>query len=69
MRSALSISEGDSVEFELEDSTIRLRPRKGSIVERTKGMMKSLVPPMTAEEERVATETAIAEEAEERARR
>lgn len=66
IRNALGISEGDKIEVELEDSTVRLRPKKGSITERTAGMFKSNRPPMTAEELRIAAETAIAEVAEER---
>jgi AbrB family looped-hinge helix DNA binding protein len=69
MRAALGISEGDRVEFELEDSTLRLRPRKGSIVERTAGAVKSTLPYMTAEELRVLAETLIAEDVIERSRR
>ena len=69
IRTALGISEGDAVEFELEDSTVRLRPRKGSIVERTRGAIKSNLPPMSAEELRVAAEIAIAEDVAERSRR
>jgi len=69
IRAALGISEGDTVEFELEDSSVRMRPRRGSIVDRTAGMFKSNLPPMSAEELRIAAETAIAEDVEERSRR
>ncbi len=69
IRAALRIAEGDALEFELEDSVLQVRLRKGSIVERTKGMFKSDLPPMTAEELRTAAETAIAEDVMERGRR
>jgi AbrB family looped-hinge helix DNA binding protein len=69
IRAALRIAEGDALEFELEDSVLQVRLRKGSIVERTKGMFKSDLPPMTAEELRIAAETAIAEDVMERGRR
>ena len=62
IRAALGLSQGDRVEFELEDSSVRLRPRKGSIVERTAGIFKSDLPPMSAEELREAAEIAIAED-------
>jgi antitoxin PrlF len=68
MRSALGLHEGDAVELELEDSTLRLRPRRGTITERTAGMVRSNRPPMSAEELRVAAETAIAEDSDERSR-
>jgi hypothetical protein len=65
----MGLVEGDAVEFELKDSDVRLRRREGNVVERTAGMFKSDLPPMTAEELRVAAETAIAEDVEERGRR
>jgi AbrB family looped-hinge helix DNA binding protein len=69
IRSALGLVEGDTVEFELEDSTVLLRARPGNVIERTKGAVKSERPAMTAEELRIAGETAIAEDVMERARR
>jgi AbrB family looped-hinge helix DNA binding protein len=62
IRAALGITEGDRVEFELTDSTVQIRARKGSIVERTAGIFKSDLPPMSAKELREAAEIAIAED-------
>ncbi len=69
IRTALGIAEGDALEFELEDSVVHVRLRKGSIIERTMGAIRSNLPPMTAEELRIAAETAIAEDVMERGRR
>ncbi len=69
IRTALGLREGDAVEFELKGSVVSLRPRKGTITERTAGIFKSKLPPMSAEELRIAAETAIAEDVEERGRR
>jgi len=69
IRAALGISEGDTIEFELEDSSARMRPRKGDVIDRTAGAVKSNLPPMSAEELRVAAEIAIAQDVEERSRR
>jgi antitoxin PrlF len=67
IRRALGIKEGDKVAFVLEDDQVTLT-RKGSVVEQTAGALKSDMPALTPQEERAATEQAIAEEALERSR-
>jgi bifunctional DNA-binding transcriptional regulator/antitoxin component of YhaV-PrlF toxin-antitoxin module len=62
IRRALGLKRGDKVTFTLEDGKARLEPT-GSVVERTKGIFKSNLPPLTAEELRAEAEEAIAEEA------
>jgi len=68
VRRALGLQEGDKVEFTLENGTVRLA-RTGSVVERTRGVFKSNLPPLTPKEMREFAEQAIADEAEERSRR
>jgi antitoxin PrlF len=61
IRKALGIKEGDKVAFVVEDNQVKLT-RKGSIVEQTAGALKSDIPALSPQEEREATEQAIAEE-------
>jgi AbrB family looped-hinge helix DNA binding protein len=68
IRRALGLQEGDKVEFTMTGKEVRLEPG-GSVVERTKGIFKSKVPPMTPKEMREFAEAAIAEEADRRSRR
>jgi AbrB family looped-hinge helix DNA binding protein len=67
IRRALGLQEGDRVMFTMEDGTVRLA-RTGSIVERTAGVFKSNLPPLTPKEMREFAEQAIADEVEERSR-
>ena len=64
MRRLLGLKEGDQVEFVVEGSAIMLRPA-GSLAARTAGILSAYRrdPALTAEEERAATEAAIAEDA------
>ena len=66
IRKALGLKEGDKVAFVLQDGEARLM-RRGSVVERTAGILRSNRPPVSAEQLREAAEEAIAEEAVERA--
>jgi AbrB family looped-hinge helix DNA binding protein len=68
IRRALGLKRGDKVVFTMEDGTVRLA-RTGSVVERTRGVFKSHLPPLTPREMREFAEQAIADEAEERSRR
>ncbi len=63
MRRLLGLKEGDQVEFVVEGKGIMLRPA-GSLAARTAGMLAAYgrEPALTAEEERAATEQAIAED-------
>ena len=61
MRRALSLEEGDSVRFVLDEGSLRILPI-GNVVARTAGALKSDMLYATAEEERRATEEAIAED-------
>lgn len=61
MRRALSLEEGDSVRFILEEGSLRILPI-GNVVQRTAGALQSAKLYDTAEEERRATEEAIAED-------
>jgi AbrB family looped-hinge helix DNA binding protein len=67
IRQALSLKQGDYVDWLIEEGHVRLR-RSSSIVARTAGILKSDGPSYTTEEERAAAEQAIAEEAEQRGR-
>lgn len=62
IRRALGIKKGDRVAFVMEKDEVRL-VRRGSVVERNFGIVKSSQPPLTAKEEREVAEEAIAEEA------
>jgi AbrB family looped-hinge helix DNA binding protein len=66
IRRALGLKEGDQVTFVMTDDGLRVET--GSIVERTRGMIKSRRPPLTVEQMRAEAEIAIAEEAERRSR-
>ena len=68
IRRALGLKEGDRVSFTLDGDEVRLS-RTGSVVERTAGMLKSDLPPLSAEELREAAEWAIAEDVVERMNR
>lgn len=59
IRRALDIKEGDKVFFELETNSARLE-RQVSYVERTAGIIKSKVRPLTAERLREYAENDIA---------
>lgn len=63
IRRALSLNEGDKITFEVEDDRIRIVARRGSVVERTAGTLKSKAPTLTPTEERAAVEQTIAEDA------
>ena len=65
IRRELDLKEGDKVAFVMEDGEIRIVTGAG-VVERTAGALKSHKAPLSAEELRVAAETAIAKEAVER---
>ena len=61
IRRALGLKVGDGVTFIMTDGEVRVET--GSVVERTRGIFKSNLPPLSAEELRVEAEIAIAEEA------
>lgn len=65
-RKLLGVSAHDKLDFIVEDDQVRLQ-RRGSVVARTAGALKSDARPLTAEALRQAAEAAIAEEALERA--
>jgi len=67
IRAALNLKEGDSVIWHMEKNEVRLK-RGESVVARTAGSLKSERLFATAEEERAATEQAIAEAVEKRSR-
>jgi AbrB family looped-hinge helix DNA binding protein len=62
IRRRLNIKEGDKVAFVEDEDTIRLI-RSDSVVARTAGMLKDHEASATPEQERNATEQAIAEDA------
>jgi antitoxin PrlF len=65
IRQALGIQEGDQVAFVLDGGEARLK-RQTSYVERTKGVVTTNQPPLSAEQLRSAAEEAIAAAALER---
>ena len=68
IRRALGLAEGDRVALVItEDLQVRLA-RPTGVVARTAGMLKGVGPALAAEELRRASEDAIADEADERAR-
>lgn len=67
IRRAMGLELGDKVAFFVDEGGVRL-VRAGSVVERTKGAVKSTLPPMTAEEMRTAAADAIADGVAERSR-
>lgn len=60
IRRAFSLNEGDKITFEVEEDRIHIAAHRGSVVERTAGALKSNIPMLSPEEERVAAEQAIA---------
>jgi AbrB family looped-hinge helix DNA binding protein len=62
IRRALGLKEGDPVEFTMTDGEVRLA-RGGSVVERTAGIFKSDLPPLTPREMREVAEQVWADEA------
>ena len=65
VRRLLGVAAHEKVAFIVEGDRVRLA-RKGSVVERTAGMLKTAQPPLSAEELREVAEQAIADEAVER---
>jgi len=65
IRRALALHKGDQVTFEVEADGIRIT-RRGSVVARTAGALKSDLPMLSPMEERQAAERAIADEGTER---
>jgi AbrB family looped-hinge helix DNA binding protein len=65
IRRALDLKEGDKVAVVQEGNEARLA-RRGNVVERTKGALKSALPPLAPEELREQAERAIAEDVAER---
>jgi|SRR5215204_6403794 len=61
IRRALNIKEGDKVAITLDKNEVKVS-RTGSVVEATAGALKSAMPALSPEDERRATEEAIAEE-------
>ena len=66
IRRELGLRQGDKVAFVVDEGAVRLI-RKGSVVQRTAGALKSRKRPLTAEQLRESAERAVAEEAVERA--
>ena len=66
IRRELGLRQGDKVAFVVDEGEVRL-VRKGSVVQRTAGALKSRKRPLTAEQLRESAERAVAEEAVERA--
>jgi antitoxin PrlF len=66
IRRELGLQQGDKVAFVVDEGDIRLI-RKGSVVQRTAGALKSRKRPLSAEQLRESAERAIAEDAVERA--
>lgn len=68
VRALLGIGEGDRVGFMVgRDKKVQL-VKKGSVVARTKGVLKANVPPLTTEKLREEAERAASEEVMERSR-
>jgi AbrB family looped-hinge helix DNA binding protein len=61
IRRALNIKEGDKVAITLDKNEVKVS-RTGSVVEATAGALKSAMPTFSPEDERRATEEAIAED-------
>lgn len=68
IRRALGLKEGDRVTFTMDNGTVRFE-RPGSVVERTRGIFKSNLPPMTPKEMREFAAKAMADDAFERMNR
>jgi len=62
IRRLLDVRPHDKVAFIVDDGEIRVKACR-SVVERTAGVFKSGLPPLSAKQERAAAEEAIAEEA------
>ena len=65
VRRLLQLATHEKVAFIVEGNQVCLA-RRGSVVQRTAGMLKAKQPPLTAEQEREAAEKAIAEDVVER---
>jgi AbrB family looped-hinge helix DNA binding protein len=61
IRRLLGVGPKDKISFEVEQGTVRIK-RRGSVVEQTAGALRSSQPRVSPEQERAATEQAIAEE-------
>ncbi len=64
IRRRLGLSPHDKVEFLMEDSQVRIMPAHQGVVARTAGMLRSAQPQLSPEEETIAAEEVMAEEAE-----
>lgn len=64
VRRLLKLRPHDKVTFTWDGGTVSLEAERRSVVERTRGMFKSDVPPLSLEDERRLFEEAMAEEAE-----
>ena len=67
IRKSLGLREGDKVAFTLEEGRVEVA-KAGSVVARTKGVLKDKEKPLSARALRRTGEEAIAEEAAERSR-
>ena len=65
VRQILKVKPREKVSFTIDGDQVRIQ-RRGSVVARTKGILKGTEPPLSARELREAAEIAIAEEVEER---
>ena len=63
IRRLLGVSAHDEVAFLVEDNQVRLAPATTGVEARTAGMLKSDQPALTVQEEKVAFEEGLAEEA------
>jgi AbrB family looped-hinge helix DNA binding protein len=68
IRRALGLKEGDPVEFILDDGVARIEAAQ-SVVERTRGIFKSNLPPLTERQLKDAAEQAWADDAYDRMNR
>jgi antitoxin PrlF len=68
VRQALGLKEGDKVGFVLDHENKVELVKRGSVVAQTAGILKSDVPPLTAEELREEAERAAAQEVMERSK-
>lgn len=62
IRRILGLKPHDTVAFYVTEAGVRIAPIE-DVVTRTKGMLKSDIPPLSPREEKIAAEEAIAEEA------
>jgi antitoxin PrlF len=63
VRRLLGLAPQDKVTFRWDDGTVTLHAERLSVTERTKGIIKTDVPPLSPQEEKRLAEEAIAEEA------